>query len=52
MVEEADQELQVVRVSFRWTLPQVAVIKRAATQFGIPYQAFIRCRVRRFEEGM
>ena len=42
MIEEADQEIHAVRVSFRWLQPQVAVIKRAAAQFGIPYQSYMK----------
>lgn len=42
MVEDAEQEIQEVRVSMRWLGPQVTVIKRAAARFGIPYQTYIK----------
>jgi predicted DNA binding CopG/RHH family protein len=42
MIEAAEQDTCEVRVSFRWLKPQVDVIKRAAAQFGIPYQTYIK----------
>jgi predicted DNA binding CopG/RHH family protein len=42
MVAEADADLHDVRVSFRWLKPQVDVIRRAAAQYGIPYQTYIK----------
>jgi predicted DNA binding CopG/RHH family protein len=41
-VGQADRELTEARVNFRWGLPQVEVIKRAADLAGVPYQTYIK----------
>ena len=41
-IEDADRELREVRVTFRWQAPQVAVVKRAAARFGVPYQTYLK----------
>ena len=41
-VGHADRELAEARVNFRWGLPQVEVIKRAADLAGVPYQTYIK----------
>ncbi|MDE3076269.1 MAG: hypothetical protein KGJ86_12645 [Chloroflexota bacterium] len=42
MTEEADRQVQEARVSFRWSLPQVATVKHAAAIMGVPYQTYIK----------
>lgn len=42
MIAEADKEIEETRVSFRWGKEQLAVVKQAAEQMGVPYQTFIK----------
>jgi predicted DNA binding CopG/RHH family protein len=44
MIEEAERELET-RVSFRWGKEQLAVVKEAAEQMGVPYQTFTKMSV-------
>ena len=41
-IEVAEQDLKEARVSLRWGQAQVALIKRAAAQAGVPYQTYIK----------
>ena len=41
-VEQADRDLQEVRVNFRWGEAQLAVVKRAAELAGVPYQTYLK----------
>jgi predicted DNA binding CopG/RHH family protein len=45
MIEEAERELDETRVSFRWGKEQLAVVKEAAEQMGVPYQTFTKMSV-------
>lgn len=45
MIEEADAELDETRVCFRWGKEQLAVVKQAAEQMGVPYQTFLKMTV-------
>jgi predicted DNA binding CopG/RHH family protein len=42
MIEEADKEIEETRVSFRWGKEQLATVRQAAEQMGVPYQTFIK----------
>ncbi len=42
MIAEADKEIEETRVSFRWGKEQLAIVRRAAEQMGVPYQTFIK----------
>lgn len=42
MIEEADKEIEETRVSFRWGKEQLAIVRQAAEQMGVPYQTFIK----------
>jgi uncharacterized protein (DUF1778 family) len=42
MIAEADTEIDETGVSFRWSKEQLAVVKQAADQMGVPYQAFMK----------
>ncbi|MDO8670037.1 MAG: hypothetical protein Q7O66_01225 [Dehalococcoidia bacterium] len=42
MIDQADQDVEEVRVNIRWRKAQVDVIKRAAARFGLPYQTYIK----------
>jgi predicted DNA binding CopG/RHH family protein len=39
---EADQELATGVVTLRWGRGQIAVVKRAAALFGVPYQTYLK----------
>lgn len=41
-VQEADDEIEQMRMQIRWGIKQVEVIKRAARLMGIPYQTYIK----------
>lgn len=45
MIEQADREIEDTRVSFRWGKSQLAIVKRAAEQIGVPYQTFMKMSV-------
>ena len=45
MIEQAEQELDETRVSFRWGKEQLKVVRHAADMMGIPYQTFIKLAV-------
>lgn len=42
MIAEADKEIEETRVSFRWGKEQLAMVRQAAEQMGVPYQTFIK----------
>jgi predicted DNA binding CopG/RHH family protein len=42
MIADADKEIEGTRVSFRWGKEQLAVVKQAADQMGVPYQTFMK----------
>jgi len=42
MIAEADKEIEEIRVSFRWGREQLAIVRQAAEQMGVPYQTFIK----------
>jgi predicted DNA binding CopG/RHH family protein len=46
MIRQADADIAArsgdVRVNFRWSREQVAVIKRAAAVHGVPYQTYLK----------
>ena len=39
---EADQELAAGSVTLRWGRDQIAVVKRAASLMGVPYQTYLK----------
>lgn len=41
-IQEADSEIEQMRMQIRWGLKQVEVVKRAAKLMGIPYQTYIK----------
>jgi predicted DNA binding CopG/RHH family protein len=45
MIELADQQVQDIRVGFRWGTYQLSVVKRAAEIIGVPYQTFMKMTV-------
>jgi len=42
MIAEADAELDATRVSFRWHLEPLSLVKEVATTMGVPYQTYIK----------
>ena len=42
MIDLAEQDITASRVSFRWGREQVAIIKRAAALYGVPYQTYLK----------
>ncbi len=42
MIDEAEQELEATRVSFRWNKESLQVVKLAAQLIGVPYQTFMK----------
>jgi hypothetical protein len=40
--EQADRDVASMNVNFRWGREQVAIVKRAAARFGIPYQTYLK----------
>lgn len=42
MTTIADQDVAETRVNFRWGVPQLATVKRAAATMGVPYQSYIK----------
>lgn len=45
MIEQAEEGLEELRVSFRWGKEQLAVVKEAAQRMGVPYQTFLKMSV-------
>lgn len=45
MIEQAEGELEDLRISFRWGKEQLDVVKRAADTIGVPYQTFLKMAV-------
>ncbi len=45
MIEQAEKELEDLRISFRWGKEQLDVVKRAADTIGVPYQTFLKMAV-------
>jgi predicted DNA binding CopG/RHH family protein len=44
-INQAEKELDDLRISFRWGKEQLEVVKRAADTIGIPYQTFLKLDV-------
>lgn len=42
MTEQADRDIEEHRVNMRWGGAQLAVVKRAAEYFGMPYQTYVK----------
>ncbi|MBI4495116.1 MAG: hypothetical protein HY690_20265 [Chloroflexi bacterium] len=42
MIEQADRDVEEMRVNMRWGRAQVDVIKRAAALYGMPYQTYVK----------
>lgn len=42
MEEEADREISAATVTLRWGKEQIAVVKRAASIMGVPYQTYLK----------
>lgn len=42
MIEQADRDVEEMRVNMRWGKTQVAVIRRAAALYGMPYQTYVK----------
>lgn len=42
MIKIADEQIEDVRVSFRWKSKQLNIIKQASQLIGIPYQTYIK----------
>lgn len=42
MIDEAEQELEATRVSFRWNKESLQVVRLAAQLIGVPYQTFMK----------
>ncbi len=42
MTEQADRDVEELRVNMRWGKPQVELIKRAAALYGMPYQTYVK----------
>ena len=49
-IEQAEQDLDEARISFRWGKEQLEVVKQAANIMGVPYQTFIKLAV--FEHAL
>lgn len=45
MIEQAERDIDDMRVSFRWGLKQLDLVKDAAKVMGVPYQTFIKLAV-------
>lgn len=41
-IEEAEQDIQEMRMQIRWNKQQISVIKKAAALIGIPYQTYAK----------
>jgi predicted DNA binding CopG/RHH family protein len=42
MINLAEEQIEDVRVSFRWKSKQLNIIKQASQLIGIPYQTYIK----------
>lgn len=42
MIEEADKEIEQMRIQFRWGSAQIELLKKAAALMGLPYQTYIK----------
>ncbi len=42
MIEQADRDVEEMRVNMRWRKAQVDVVKRAAARYGMPYQTYVK----------
>mgnify|MGYP006285834033 CR=1 FL=1 len=42
MIRLADADVEEMRVNMRWGGAQIAVVKRAAALFGMPYQTYVK----------
>ena len=42
VIDQAEEDIAAARVSFRWGREQIAIIKRAAALFGVPYQTYLK----------
>ena len=42
MIDQAEEDIAARRVSFRWGHEQIAIIKRAAALYGVPYQTYLK----------
>lgn len=42
MIEDAENEIEDIRVSFRWKAQQLNIVKKAAEMMGVPYQTYIK----------
>ena len=40
--EQAERDIQAMNVNFRWGREQVAIVKKAASAMGLPYQVYIK----------
>ncbi len=41
-IDQAEEDIAVMRVSLRWGREQVDIIKRAARHYGVPYQTYLK----------
>lgn len=41
-IAQAEQDVEAMRVDFRWGRSQVEIVKRAAALMGVPYQTYIK----------
>lgn len=44
-INQAEKELEDLRISFRWGKEQLEIVKKAADTIGIPYQTFLKMAV-------
>lgn len=42
MTQQADADIAEMRVNMRWGSAQIALVKRAAALFGMPYQTYVK----------
>lgn len=42
MIKTAEEQIEDVRVSFRWKSKQLNIIKQASELIGVPYQTYIK----------
>lgn len=42
MTRQAEADVEELRVNMRWGSAQVALVKRAAALFGMPYQTYVK----------
>ena len=42
MIKTAEDQIEDVRVSFRWKSKQLNIIKQASELIGVPYQTYIK----------